>query len=93
MRLPKLFSWRLRRRPTGRGPNDTNTLDGSPSIERLSVLIQSLKLLEKVADAANIPYLKGAIGTALVIAECARVGDNEVPLGFLTLRLGIQIHQ
>jgi hypothetical protein len=44
--------------------------------QKLSVLIQILAIAEKTAEAARVPFLKGAIGTALAIAECAQVSNR-----------------
>jgi hypothetical protein len=44
--------------------------------QKLSVLIQILAIAEKTAEATKVPFLKGSIGTALAIAECAQVSNR-----------------
>jgi hypothetical protein len=70
--LSKLRGIRLRRRTT---PRLTN---GSTSrVERgsttMAVLIQALTAMEKIAEIAPVPGLKGAVGLTLVILESVRV--------------------
>jgi hypothetical protein len=48
--------------------------------QNLSALIQVLTIAEKTAEATKIPFLKGAIGTALAVADCALV-HNRASLG------------
>lgn len=90
MQFFKTFNWRLIRRR--RGPPGDSPRQESRSIERLSALVLSLRLLEKAAEATPVPYLKGAIGMTLVIAECALVGDEKLAsYKFLTSKSGVQI--
>jgi hypothetical protein len=42
------------------------------------MLIQTLTVAEKTAEIMKVPFLKGAIGTALAIAECAQVRNRGI---------------
>lgn len=67
----KLFSLRLCRRPTSTS-DDSIVITESRSTQTLPILIQMLTIAEKAAAATTMPCLKGAVGTALTIAECAQ---------------------
>jgi hypothetical protein len=41
--------------------------------QKLAMLVQTLKLTEKVAEASGVPYLKGALALALEVAQCVEV--------------------
>lgn len=41
----------------------------SRSDKALSIFLNSLKLLKEIGEAAQVPILKGAVGTALIIGE------------------------
>jgi hypothetical protein len=56
--------------------SDGHNEDGAP---KLAVLIQSLKFAEKAAAVTSVPFLKGTIGVALAIAECAEVRNYDKP--------------
>lgn len=38
-----------------------------------SIFLDSLKLLKEISDATEVPVLKGAVGTALLIGEMVMV--------------------
>jgi hypothetical protein len=40
---------------------------------KLAMLVQTLKLTEKVAEASGVPHLKGALALALEVAQCVEV--------------------
>jgi hypothetical protein len=63
---------RLRRRP--RHIDSDDTAEGRGAVA-LSALILTLTAAEKAADMIHIPFLKGALGLALVIAETVRVSN------------------
>lgn len=64
----KLPSIRIRR--------SRSSTNGETEIQgKLAAMIQTLNFAEKVAEASSVPFLKGAIGLVIVVAECARVCD------------------
>ena len=77
-----LRSIRLRRRSKP-GSHDDPTSQGGT--DKLAAVVQALTFAVKTAEATSIPYLKGAIGMALVIAECIRVSVRDV-VTFAALR-------
>lgn len=78
--LRDLFSFKICRRPTSASKCTPRTKEGEAHTENLSILIQTLTIAEKAAEATKIPFLKGAIATALVIAECVQVCDHGIAM-------------
>jgi hypothetical protein len=68
----KLSSIRLRR-----GHASTN----DETQIKLAGLIRTLLLAEKAAEASSVPFLKGAIGLAIAVAESVRVRDADLCRG------------
>lgn len=87
--IAKISSIKLHRHPTSASNDDSRVSEGT---QKLAVLIQALTFAEKTAGAINIPYLKGAIGMALTIAECAQVSECRVMASTdLTARRGTNL--
>ncbi|KAF9466013.1 hypothetical protein BDZ94DRAFT_283386 [Collybia nuda] len=50
-----------------------SSTDGETQIQgKLGATIQALTFAEKIAESSSVPFLKGAIGVAIVVAECVR---------------------
>jgi hypothetical protein len=41
--------------------------------QKLTMLVQTLKIMEKAVEASGVPYLKGALALALEVAQCVEV--------------------
>jgi hypothetical protein len=71
---------------TTNGP--TGLIAWDPSSRATSVLgkfIGMFKILKEAAEIAPVPFLKGAIGTALVLLQTARVSSTGISRGPYTL--------
>lgn len=76
----KLFCLRLCRRPNPTS-EDSTVITGPQTTQSLAMLVQILTIAKNAAGATTIPCLKGAIGVALSIAECAQVRDHANLIG------------
>ncbi|KAJ7042968.1 hypothetical protein C8F04DRAFT_59036 [Mycena alexandri] len=67
--------------------------------QKLPMLIQTLELCEKAAEASGVPYLKGAVAFALEVAKCVEghLANNEdldrlaIKCGALMLKIADQV--